>query len=237
MKYEFKKKIALVSGQKSQLFFDLCAYDTFLLLKKIYELTEEEFNNSLIELTELLQVEDLIYRPVRNLSLGERMKMEIVAALLHNPPILFLDEPTIGMDCISQSNLHHYLLKINDIRNTTILLTSHDFQDISSVCRRCIVINKGKIINDATVEQLVTKFSYKKIIKVYLSSLAGMENTEIIRDKSLIKCTNECMVFEVDPREVGRYYNMLCMVPEVLDILIENEEIGQIIERVYSDEK
>ncbi len=147
-------QIALLMGQKGQLLWDIPAYDSFKLNKEIYFLKEEQFQKTLKELAEILEVEHLLHIPVRNLSLGERMKMEIIAAMLHAPQILFLDEPTIGLDITTQKSLRRFLLEQNRKRGTTMLLTSHYMGDIVSLCSRIILIEQGSILFDGGIEEI-----------------------------------------------------------------------------------
>lgn len=167
MKNEFKKRYAVVMGQKSQLFFELTLNDTLRLFKEIYEIPKMEFEESKDYFTELFGVRELMDVQVRTLSLGERMKMELIVALLHNPQILFLDEPTIGLDIMASKQIRNFLKKINEERGTTIMLTSHYMEDIRLLCKRSIVIHEGRKIYDGdtgglfederTIEQIYQK--------------------------------------------------------------------------------
>lgn len=157
LKNEFKKKYAVVMGQKSQLFFELTVNDTLRLFKEIYEISDEEYQKSKAYFVELLGVEELMDVQVRTLSLGERMKMELIVALLHNPQVLFLDEPTIGLDVIASKQIRTFLKEINEERGTTILLTSHYMEDIKMLCKRCVVVNHGKKIFDGDTTELFTE--------------------------------------------------------------------------------
>lgn len=154
MKNEFKKKYAVVMGQKSQLFFELTLNDTLRLFKEIYEIPKKEFEESKDYFTELFGVRELMDIQVRTLSLGERMKMELIVALLHNPQILFLDEPTIGLDIVASKQIRNFLKTINEERGTTIILTSHYMEDIRLLCKRSIVIHEGEKIYDGDTKGL-----------------------------------------------------------------------------------
>lgn len=157
LKNEFKKKYAVVMGQKSQLFFELTVNDTLSLFKEIYEISDEEYQKSKSYFVELLGVKELMDVQVRTLSLGERMKMELIVALLHNPQVLFLDEPTIGLDVIASKQIRTFLKEINEERGTTIILTSHYMEDIKILCKRCVVVNHGKKIFDGDTTELFTE--------------------------------------------------------------------------------
>src|SRR3990167_7838799 len=163
-KADFLKKISLVMGQKNQLWCDLPAVESFRLNKEIYELSEDVYRKNLDELTGLLDVGSLINQPVRQLSLGQRMKMELIAALIHHPKVLFLDEPTIGLDIVMQKKMRDFIGNYNKKYKATILLTSHYMADVKELCRRVIIINKGKLIYDGHLDKLSQKYSHHKII-------------------------------------------------------------------------
>lgn len=154
LKNDFKKQYAVVMGQKSQLFFELTVNDTLRLFKEIYEIPEEEYQLKKNYLMKLLEVEDLMDVQVRTLSLGERMKMELIVALIHNPKILFLDEPTIGLDAVASRQVREFLKRVNEENGTTIILTSHYMEDIKTLCKRTVVINHGTKIYDGATEEL-----------------------------------------------------------------------------------
>lgn len=166
----FLKQIALVMGQKNQLWWDLPAIETFILNKEIYEIPNDDYKKTLSELTELLEVRDLLKVPVRKLSLGERMKMELIAALIHRPKVLFLDEPTIGLDVVMQKKLRDFIHDYNQLYKSTILLTSHYMEDVKQLSQRIIIIDHGKIIYDGKLDNLVKKFAKFKILSVILDS-------------------------------------------------------------------
>ncbi|HBH46555.1 MAG: hypothetical protein A2445_01675 [Candidatus Jacksonbacteria bacterium RIFOXYC2_FULL_44_29] len=165
-KTSYLKQISLVMGQKAQLWWDLPGRESFLLTRAIYEIPDNEFNARLKKLSTLLKITKLLDVPVRQLSLGERMKMELINALLHNPRVLFLDEPTIGLDVVAQKIIRDFLKEFNHVLKTTILLTSHYMEDVEALCRRVIVINQGVIIYDGLLETLVKKYARYKILKL-----------------------------------------------------------------------
>ena len=164
----YQKQFAMVMGQKNQLWWDLPPMESFLLNKEIYEIEDRKFKENLDSLTKLLKVKDVLHKQVRQLSLGERMKCELIASLLHNPKVLFLDEPTIGMDVVAQKNIRDFLLKYNEEKKTTILLTSHYMEDIVKLCPRIIIIHHGAIIYDGPISKLITHYAPCKVVKVYL---------------------------------------------------------------------
>src|SRR3989339_1836941 len=162
----YQKQFALVMGQKNQLIQDLPAIETFVVNKEIYEIPDKEFKKSLEELVNLFGITDLLNIQVRKLSLGQRMKCELVAALLHKPKVLFLDEPTIGLDVVAQKNIRDFIKKYNQERKTTIVLTSHNMDDLINLARRVIVVDDGRILFDGALEELTNRFAKEKIIKI-----------------------------------------------------------------------
>jgi ABC-2 type transport system ATP-binding protein len=163
-KNEYRRRFALVMGQKNQLWWDLPAQESYRLHQQIYGVPPEQFDRTLAELTEMLDVSQLLSQPVRELSLGERMKMELIAALLHNPEVLFLDEPTIGLDVIAQHNIQQFLRAFQEQRKTTVLLTSHYMKDVAALCKRVVIIAGGRIEYDGSLAGIIDRFSGHKII-------------------------------------------------------------------------
>lgn len=163
---EYKKQFAIVMGQKDQLARLLTPMDNFLLFKEFCEVSDEDFKNIFDELVHLLGIRDILDVQVKKLSLGQRMKCELIAALLHNPKVLFLDEPTIGLDVIAQKNIRDFIKKYNRLKKTTIILTSHYMEDIKELCERVIIINYGKIIYDGKLVNLINTYATDKIIRV-----------------------------------------------------------------------
>jgi len=167
-KNSFLKSIALVMGQKNQLWWDLPAVETFLLNKEIYEIPQAQYTKTLQELVDLLEVESLLNVQVRKLSLGERMKMELIASLIHSPQVLFLDEPTIGLDVVMQKKMRDFIKAYNELHHSTILLTSHYMEDVRQLARRVIIIDHGKLLYDGGLDNLVRKFAKYKMLSVVL---------------------------------------------------------------------
>ena len=163
---EYQRRFAIVMGQKTQLWPDLPALDTFELNRRIYQIDPDAFRHTLDELTELLDVRSLLQVQVRRLSLGERMKMELIAALLHRPEILYLDEPTIGLDILSQRSIRDFLHYYNQQTKTTILLTSHYTADIEAICPRSIIINHGSVVFDGPLAEVSEVFGHKKLVSI-----------------------------------------------------------------------
>jgi ABC-2 type transport system ATP-binding protein len=168
----YRLRFSLVMGQKNQLWWDLPARDSFLLHREIYRIDPQQFDRRLDELTSLLEVKHLIRQPVRELSLGERMRMELIAALLHEPELLLLDEPTIGLDVVSQRKMQLFLTEYQLQKQTTVLLTSHYMKDVEALCRRAIVINEGEIKHDGPLADIVDRFSSHKQISLQFADAA-----------------------------------------------------------------
>ena len=228
-KDEFKKMIGIVMGQKNQLVWDLPAEDSFELFKEIYEIPDKEYKEHLARLTNLLKVKNLLNIQVRNLSLGERMKMEIIAALLHKPKILFLDEPTIGLDVVSQKNIRDFFSQYNQEEKTTILLTSHYMEDIKALCERVIIIDKGKIIYDDMLSDLLQNKINTKIIKIKFNGKSpGDKFGEIVKE-------NEGYIEYIVP-SIKAVETTEKILKEVFveDIAIEDPEAGDIIREIFT---
>ncbi|MBN1992308.1 MAG: ABC transporter ATP-binding protein [Anaerolineae bacterium] len=174
-KKAFKMQFAIVMGQKNQLWWDLPANESLYLNKCIYEIDDRTYRATLAELTELLGVQELLDVQVRRLSLGERMKMELVAALIHQPKLIFLDEPTIGLDILSQKKIRQFFRYYNQEKKATIILTSHYMQDVENLCRRTIIINQGRIVFDGDLQRVNKLFEQTKIIRLQLSRPVSRE--------------------------------------------------------------
>jgi ABC-2 type transport system ATP-binding protein len=230
-KDDFKKKFAVVMGQKSQLWWDLPAIDSFLLNKEIYEIPDSQYQSTLKLFTELYGICQLLNVQVRNLSLGERMKMELVAALLHNPRVLFLDEPTIGLDAVAQKQIRQFLKQINETKGITIILTSHYMEDIRHLCKRTIVVRNGAKIYDGDLQTLLDKYQVYRRISVSFETATdlsvGTEVEWIHRDPFKT-------VFQVRKTEVKSVLQKVMADYEIDDISIEDEDIGSVVEKIYS---
>jgi len=230
-KNEFKKRFSLVSGQKNQLWWDLPANESLYLNKCIYEIGDREYQNTLGELTELLDVKDLLSVQVRRLSLGERMKMELIAALLHKPKVIFLDEPTIGLDMISQRKIREFLKDHNREQRTTIVLTSHYLSDIEELCSRTIVINDGGIVYDGELNKVSEKVNRVKRLKLTFSQGVGKD---VLEAYGIVKKLDDFgALLEIDRDNIKKAsVEMLNSLP-VVDFNIENVPIEESIELLY----
>jgi ABC-type uncharacterized transport system, ATPase component len=233
-KKEFKKKIAIVMGQKSQLFWDLPANESFLLNRYIYELSEKEYRAMMDELTEMLDAKELMNVQVRRLSLGERMKMELIAALIHRPRVMFLDEPTIGLDLISQKKIQSFIKYYNEQSKTTVLLTSHYMNDIENLCRRSIIINMGEIMFDGDLVNVNALFSEKKRVKLQLQTFT--ETADIARFGEIKSCDGYSATLEVNKQDLKQTLKGILDTLSVVDFNIEDIPIEEGIMRLYHQE-
>lgn len=233
-KPDFLKQIALVMGQKNQLWWDLPAQETFDLNKAIYEIPNKEYRETLDELTKILEVKKLLHIQVRRLSLGQRMRLELIAALLHSPSVLFLDEPTIGLDIVAQQKVRDFIYEYNKRSQATIILTSHNMDDLIDLAKRVIVIDKGKILFDGELAELVGQFAREKIIKVYLSREGDFK----ILDKiGKVKKFDFPEVVMSVPRSASAVAAAeLLQHFAVYDLTVEEEPIEEIIRRVFKGE-
>jgi len=179
-KEAFQKQFSLVMGQKNQLWWDLPAMESFLLNKAIYEIPEKQFKDTLDKLTILLDVKDVLDVQVRKLSLGQRMKCELIAALLHNPKVLFLDEPTIGLDVVMQKVMRDFIRDYNKEFNATIILTSHYMDDVKELCKRVIIIDEGKVLFDGKMQDIIDRYAMHKILSITFSDQVKKEKLEEI---------------------------------------------------------
>ena len=201
-KSDFLKQISVVMGQKNQLWWDIPASESFLLNQKIYEIPEIQYKNTLNELVDLLSVQDKLNVQVRRLSLGERMKMEIIAALLHKPKIVLLDEPTIGLDVISQLKIREFVKYYNEKYKTTFLLTSHYMHDIQALCKRVFVIHKGASLYDGDFKKLVNRVNPKRKLIFEFSEIPDTNKTKILSEKYIFNLNDTILHAELPDKEL-----------------------------------
>lgn len=232
---KYVKKIGVVFGQRSQLWWDIPAEDTFDLLKDIYEIPEEEYQTTKEDLINRLNLQDIINIPVRQLSLGQRMRCEIAASLLHNPKILFLDEPTIGLDAVSKQVVRDFIKKHNKEKKTTVILTSHDMADITSLAKRIILIGKGHVLYDGSLKKLQNKYETEKYVSIKTNDKL------IIRKKGIKSKTKTKYGYDlvIDTKEItiSELLNEISKRITIEDIEIDHEDIDSIIVKLYKDYK
>ncbi len=228
-------QIGTVFGQKEQLWMHLTPYDNFKFFGAIYDLTDEEAELRIEELKKVFELEEFINTPVRNLSLGQRIRCEIVASLIHRPKILFLDEPTIGLDPVVKENIRTLIKKMNKEYKTTIFLTSHDVGDIEKLCKRIIIVNHGSIVLDDSMENLKYHYLNKKIVEVKLREAMDMSDEEGI---TVVKSKGSNLKLEVDTTKKN-IADALKLIDSdnILDINISNVPLENIITEIYKENR
>lgn len=231
----FLRQITLVMGQRNQLVWDIPAIDSFELNRAIYRIPQGEYRHTLDELVELLELEPLLHKPVRNLSLGERMKCEIAAALLHRPRVLFLDEPTIGLDVTMQRRIRAFIAEYNRRHGATVLLTSHYMADVEALCRRVIVIHHGRILFDGELAELVKRFSAHKTIVVELRD--PRSDVDLRAYGEVATQEDGHITLRVPKEETAQVTGRLLAELPVLDLTVEDPPIEEVIERVFAEEE
>jgi len=201
-KNEFLRNISIVMGQKNQLWWDIPASESFLLNKSIYNINDQDFNKRLNELVDMLDIKDKLNIQVRRLSLGERMKMEIIASLLHNPGIVFLDEPTLGLDVIAQSKIRDFIKYYNDEYKTTFIITSHYIKDIQELCKRVYVIHKGDGLYDGNFNDLIKKINPKSKLIFEFNKKPSDDSISNLKKKYNISINNNQLLGELEDEKI-----------------------------------
>ncbi len=228
---DFLKQITLVTGQRNQLVWDIPAIDSFEVNQAVYEIDRDQFKRTVDEFVELLELQDLVRKPVRQLSLGERMKVEIAAALLHRPKVLFLDEPTLGLDVPMQRRLRKFIADYNKQEGATVLLTSHYMADVQALCKRVIVIHHGVILFDGQLSELVQKFTgYKEIVVEPKDRSADLS-----RYGEVISQDAGRISLRVPRKQVPDVAAKLLADVPMFDLTVEEPPIEDVIERVFTE--
>ncbi len=228
----YRRRFALVMGQKNQLWWDLPAAESFRLHQQIYRIEPDRFDRTRDELTALLGVRDLLSQPVRELSLGERMKMELIAALLHSPDVLFLDEPTIGLDVVAQHNIQVFLRHYQQVRQVTILLTSHYMKDVLALCRRVVIIALGQIVYDGSLAGIIDRFGGHKIIS--LQMLNGDVPAHLDRYGEVIHSEPPAVKLRVERSVVPEVLASILANHAVVDVSVEDPPLEDVIAEMFS---
>ncbi|MBI4925785.1 MAG: ATP-binding cassette domain-containing protein [Bdellovibrio sp.] len=235
---DFRKKISLVMGQKAQLWWDLSALDAFDLLRAIYEIPYPSYKKRLNELTELLNVNQLLKTQIRKLSLGERMKMELIGALIHWPEVIFLDEPTIGLDILAAHNLRSFLKKFNQNHKATIILTSHNMEDIEELCPRILILKTGELIYDGSPNTLTKKgeIRLKLLLLQYPTPEELAKTTEL--PITQIEVEQESpeprhIIFHIKKELIIAVLQKLMRYYQVIDMSIEEQSLETVIQQIY----
>ena len=236
--YAFLRRIALLMGNRTQLVWDIPAADSFLVLKQIYGVSDADFRRRLDELIELLELQSLIHKPVRQLSLGERMKVEFAAGLLHGPDVVFLDEPTLGLDVSMQARIRTFVAELNRRTGATILLTSHYMDDIVALCRRVIVIHHGKLLYDGGLADLAERMAPYKVVGATLRD--GVADTDLSRYGEVMSRDGAGRVKLKVPRAEApaRTARLVADLGDAIaDLSLEDPAIEDVIDRVFSGEQ
>lgn len=229
---ELQKQFTLIMGQKNQLWWDLPAWESFILNKEIYEVSDDQFKKVVFKLSQMLEIDDVLKIQVRKLSLGQRMKCELVASLIHSPKVLFLDEPTIGLDVLAQKKMRDFIKEYNQKFKSTIILTSHYMGDVKELCKRVVIINEGKILYDGLLEKIIEKFATHKVIKVDFDGGVDRKRLESIgriREFDILHA-----VLTVPYNEAAKKASQLLTKFKVADLTVEDPPIEDIIRQVFS---
>lgn len=229
---EFLSQITLVMGQRNQLSWDIPALDSYELNRAVYQIPRDQFKQILDEMVDLLELGDLIHKPVRNLSLGERMKVEIAGSLLHLPKVLFLDEPTIGLDVTMQRRIRRFVAEYNRRYGATVLLTSHYMADVVALCKRVIVIHHGVLLYDGELSGLVDKFSAEKTIALSLPD----SSVDLEKYGKVTSRDGGRVILQVPKSQVSQVTTQLLADLPVIDLTIEDPPIDDVIEFVFNEQ-
>jgi ABC-2 type transport system ATP-binding protein len=235
------KKIGVVFGQRTQLWWDLPLNESFTVLKEIYQISDADFQERMAYFESLFGLSEYMKQPVRQLSLGQRMKADIVASMLHNPKLLFLDEPTIGLDVIAKENIRKTIKDLNQKYNTTVILTTHDLSDIESLCDRILLIDKGKIIYDGDLEKIKASYGSKKIITFELKNTEDLDQINhtafLKKDPDFIQTSDQNKLnytFNKQKLDIKEIIHHVLSVADVIDIDISDDHLENIIKAIYT---
>ena len=228
-------KIGVVFGQRTQLWWDLPVHESFDLLRVIFRVSRSDFDRQMAKLEEALGLRPLLEMPVRKLSLGQRMRCDIAASLIHNPPVLFLDEPTIGLDVLAKQSVRNFLSEINRTEGTTIILTTHDMNDIEQLCKRLIILEEGKIMFDGETELLKQKFVHEKIIEVEFYEencvMQRIPGATVVREQGCKKW----LTFDKDNFGIGDVIGTIASQYKIKDISVKEPSVESIVRNIYDN--
>ncbi len=227
---DFRRRFALVMGQKNQLWWDLPAGDSFQLHREIYSLPTASFQRTLGELTEMFGVKELTRQPVRELSLGERMKMELIAALLHEPQLLLLDEPTIGLDVVAQVTIQKCLREYNRQRGVTMLLTSHYMRDVEALCKRVLIINHGRLVHDGPLSEITEQFGKVKLVKLQFATEPPPDLAEF---GEVVHLEGPTVDLRVDRTRIAEALTAILDRYTVVDMSVQDPPLDQVIAQIF----
>nr|WP_202886064.1 ATP-binding cassette domain-containing protein [Kribbella sandramycini] len=232
-KHDYLRRIALVMGQKSMLWWDVPAMESLLLHKEMYGLSTAEFERNVDELAELLDVRELLDVQVRKTSLGERMKLELMAALVHGPEILFLDEPTIGLDVVAKARVRSFLAEVNKLRGTTILITSHDMDDIEALCSRVMIIDHGRLQFDGALDELVRTARPRKLVRATYAAPLGDGVLAGVEGVSGVEVDGLTVRLEVDRDRAGDVLGALTRLGPLVDLDVADADVEDIMRDLF----
>lgn len=234
-------QIGVVFGQRSQLWWDLPVENSFLLLKEIYKVNDSDFANRMDHYKKLLEIDEILKTPVKNLSLGQRMRAEICAALIHNPPIILLDEPTIGLDIVAKRKIREFILEINKTYNTTVLLTTHDIGDIEKLCSRIIIIDRGKKIYDDGLSNLIEKYGNKSSIQINLHQKIELNVLEAFQNRWNVSYDMEhdllTVTYDSHVDHSNQIIQELISVLPIKEYKVFNRSTEDIIHDIYTNQR
>ncbi len=234
---EFVRTIGVVFGQRSQLWWDIAVQESFRLLKKVYRVSDEDYENHMGHVIETLEIGPLLDKPVRKLSLGQRMRCELAAALIHNPPLLFLDEPTIGLDVLVKLKIRKFLKEINENYKTTIILTTHDITDIEALCERVVLLDEGKIVYDGRLDRLQeSAVEGKQVEFEFLSEVSGESlptNTKVHWEKK--DATTWIANVDGDERVISELISVVVQKNPIKNVRINEVSTEEIIRKIYEE--
>ncbi|WP_327638670.1 ATP-binding cassette domain-containing protein [Kribbella sp. NBC_00482] len=232
-KHDYLRRIALVMGQKTMLWWDVPAMESLLLHKDMYGLSTAEFDRNVAELAELLEVGHLLNVQVRKTSLGERMKLELMAALVHGPEILFLDEPTIGLDVVAKARVRSFLADVNKLRGTTILITSHDMDDIEALCSRVMIIDHGRLQFDGGLDDLVRTAQPRKLVRATYATPVDADRLTGLDGVSAVEVSGPTVKLEADRERAGFVMEQLTRLGPLVDLDVADADIEDIMRDLF----
>ena len=241
---KYVKEIGVVFGQRTQLWWDLPLIETFSVLKEIYEVEDSAYKKRMGFLNEVLELDDFIKSPVRTLSLGQRMRADLAASMIHNPKVLFLDEPTIGLDVAVKNNIRKAITQINEQEKTTIILTTHDLNDIESLCKRIVMIDRGKLIYDGSLAEMKTKFGSFREVNMSLSESDKLDEKQMVSDflvapenmKVNVNKEKATVIFNSDLISIADMLEYILKHTNLKDISVSDVNIEEIVCRMYGKE-
>jgi len=237
-------QIGVVFGQRTQLWWDLPLTETFSILKEIYNVNDIDYKNRMEFFNEVLEINEFIGSPVRTLSLGQRMRADLAAALIHNPKILYLDEPTIGLDVMVKENIRKAIKQINQEFKTTVILTTHDLSDIEELCDRIIIIDKGKSVYDGSIEKIKDTYGYMRTVQTFVKDINAAKQIDISKEFGLaeedaitwMKDNSLFVSFNKNKISISEIVGHIMSKVQVMDINIKETDIEEIIKKIYGHE-